>query len=554
MYNLAQRQGLPKVGETPDNVAANTYILDSYKTFKENRVPFLTKTERHFQISYKFYTDAIYNPYRTGHIKGGSSIQNKSQRTLYVPNDTPSPTAYNPQKITKKQPHVSHLPPPGKGKLYVCRPPRFSNTAPSIPTRIDENGYYIDEYGNLQKNSPDEYDTTLGPAFYHVNTDTSNIIGSYKGCQWSKRRAKRTTTDISKTPAPGTYNIETSIGKIDSRDEYVREMARLFSYVPRTLEANELKLLQEDLPGPGRYDTNISTLKGHKHTGIHPPPLVIASKRFVASESDTPAPNAYNLQDYPKRRRCSLLDVPFGSEAPRDSIARGAYGPGPAAYSPSKEKLSRKRGYYGCAKSAFNSTAVRKIDFVTKDTLCMPGPANYIVEPLVKPQLNVSGCHFRSTTERFPDIVQSENVEPATYSISATFNKNRDRTSHNTGKVPFQSRQPKCTERISDNPGPADYLGHAPFKTKSTSFNRSLRFTEWDQDSPGPGQYFIEPCYSDSVYKTYTTHNLRLKENVLRQKLRLPPNKTWESWYKQLKTKKRLKCYASFEKRMYDYV
>lgn len=36
MYNLAQRQGLPKVGETPDNVAANTYILDSYKTFKGN--------------------------------------------------------------------------------------------------------------------------------------------------------------------------------------------------------------------------------------------------------------------------------------------------------------------------------------------------------------------------------------------------------------------------------------------------------------------------------------------------------------------------------------
>lgn len=108
--------------------------------------------------------------YQTSSFQGGSSIQNKSQRTLYVPNDTPSPTAYNPQKITKKQPHVSHLPPPGKGKLYVCRPPRFSNTAPSIPTRIDENGYYIDEYGNLQKNSPDEYDTTLGPAFYHVNT------------------------------------------------------------------------------------------------------------------------------------------------------------------------------------------------------------------------------------------------------------------------------------------------------------------------------------------------------------------------------------------------
>lgn len=54
---------------------------------------------------------------------------------------------------------------------------------------------------------------------------------------------------------------------------------------------------------------------------------------------------------------------------------------------------------------------------------------------------------------KFIWYIPQENVEPATYSISATFNKNRDRTSHNTGKVPFQSRQPKCTERISDNPG-----------------------------------------------------------------------------------------------------
>ncbi|KAI4465435.1 shippo-1-related [Holotrichia oblita] len=326
MYNLAQRQGLPKVGETPDNVAANTYIFDRYKTFKENNIAFLSNTERTFQICNKFYTDALYNPSRAIHIKGGSSLLNKSDRTLYVPTDTPGPTAYNPQKIPKKKPLASNLPPPGKGKLYVCRPPRISNTAPSIPTRIDENGYHIDERGDLQKNSPDEYDTSLGPAFYHVHTDTSDRIGSYRGCQWSKRRAKRTTTDISKTPAPGTYNIETGFGKIDTRDEYVREMARLFSYIPRTLEANELKLLQEDLPGPGQYDTNISTLKGHKHTGIHPPPLVIASKRFGSAVSETPAANAYNLQDYPKRRRCSLLDVPFGSEAPRSTM-RALYGP-----------------------------------------------------------------------------------------------------------------------------------------------------------------------------------------------------------------------------------
>lgn len=50
-------------------------------------------------------------------------------------------------------------------------------------------------------------------------------------------------------------------------------------------------------------------------------------------------------------------------------------------------------------------------------------------------------------------LLAQENAEPATYSISETFNKNRDRTSHNTGKVSFQSRQPKCIERIPDNPG-----------------------------------------------------------------------------------------------------
>lgn len=32
---------------------------------------------------------------------------------------------------------------------------------------------------------------------------------------------------------------------MDPRDEYVREMARLYSYIPRTLEANELRIVRE---------------------------------------------------------------------------------------------------------------------------------------------------------------------------------------------------------------------------------------------------------------------------------------------------------------------
>lgn len=52
--------------------------------------------------------------------------------------------------------------------------------------------------------------------------------------------------------------------------------------------------------------------------------------------------------------------------------------------------------------SPFNSTAVRKTDFVREDTRDMPGPANYIVEPLEKPKAAVTCCHLRSKTDRFP--------------------------------------------------------------------------------------------------------------------------------------------------------
>ena len=57
----------------------------------------------------------------------------------------------------------------GVGKLYLCPPPRLNLVVgPSVPTRIDENGYDFTEHGDLVKVPPDEHDNSLGPAFYDV--------------------------------------------------------------------------------------------------------------------------------------------------------------------------------------------------------------------------------------------------------------------------------------------------------------------------------------------------------------------------------------------------
>ncbi|GJQ70544.1 hypothetical protein Trydic_g22945, partial [Trypoxylus dichotomus] len=120
--------------------------------------------------------------------------------------------------------------------------------------------------------------------------------------------------------------------------------------------------------------------------------------------------------------------------------------------------------------------------------------------------------------------------------------------------------------------GGEDTAGHVLFdcpytedwrsRTETEAINAGLRWPrnegEINDDETAEWWTFfcsaIEPQYEDSVYKSYATHNLYLKENVLRQRLRLPPSKTWDCWYKQLKAKKKLKCFNAFEKRMYDYV
>lgn len=67
------------------------------------------------------------------------------------------------RKEKEKRPH-------GKGKLYLCKVLLGTkNTGPSIPTKVNQNGYWIDSKGNLFRMPPDDHDMSLGPAFYRLN-------------------------------------------------------------------------------------------------------------------------------------------------------------------------------------------------------------------------------------------------------------------------------------------------------------------------------------------------------------------------------------------------
>ena len=53
----------------------------------------------------------------------------------------------------------------------------------------------------------------------------------------------------------------------------------------------------------------------------------------------------------------------------------------------------------------------------------------------------------------------------------------------------------------------------------------------------------IHPSHTDSFYPSITTHNLRLKENILRSKTFNRSSKSRRSWYSRIRQKKKLLCF-----------
>ncbi|KAF2881635.1 hypothetical protein ILUMI_24492 [Ignelater luminosus] len=499
MFDLAARFGSLDKGGTPSNIGPNSYIIcEGREPVLRNAVPFLSSTGRKLRLNSEIYTDTIFNPDDTlvkRRVTGGSTLRNKAIRLRYPKGDTPGPADYDPKKIEKGckyKPPLCH----GKGKLFVCRVPyTVFASSPSVPTHIDENGYNVDEYGNLVKCPPDPHDRTLGPAFYDVPRGEIcfTTLKYHKGCQWSKSKTKRKTMPISDTPPPGAYDPKLNPCTKTKHDEEYRELARYFSFFPRFTEAEMLRITREGLPGPGYYNVNASSFQCPKSLSINPRPFIVKSERFSSNlNSDKPGPATYEICDaVTKQQQFSTKCVPFGIQSRRFSATKTATTPGPASYdikSPLVEKLCSKINKYSAVDVPFYRTSERKMGFASPEAEFLPGPGEYDVEKPEVEKEEVSASFFKSRTARFRRSRTKEDGGPASYNISEQFNKNHNRRSHNTGKVPFLSSQSRTSgrRRKTEFPGPADYMGAGKMGTKGLSFSVSPRFKDLEKRVPGP--------------------------------------------------------------------
>ncbi|XP_018318872.1 sperm-tail PG-rich repeat-containing protein 2-like [Agrilus planipennis] len=165
MYHLAPRFQKHNLSGTPEHVGPDTYTI-CFSTCKrqKNRAPFLSCEGRKFSIARPVYTHALYSYDTRNRIIGGASINYTAERKTIVKTRAPGPGDYEPKiNVCRAVREIK-----GKGRVYLCRVPYSHEIGtPSIPTRINENGYNIIN-GRLDRIPPDDYDETIGPAFYCV--------------------------------------------------------------------------------------------------------------------------------------------------------------------------------------------------------------------------------------------------------------------------------------------------------------------------------------------------------------------------------------------------
>ncbi|KAK5645626.1 hypothetical protein RI129_004090 [Pyrocoelia pectoralis] len=567
MFNLASRFTKTNTA-TPPGLGPNSYTICDAKeylggyhctlSFKflsaritENRIPFLSSNIRNTTKTLPVYTHAIYHPeeHHRPRIKGGASLIYTAKRLKYNKDDAPGPCDYDPE-VTIFPRQV------GVGRVYLCRVPySVSAKGPSVPSHLDENGYDIDDDGNLIKLPANVYDTSRGPARYNVPRGefcyTTNKY--HKGNWWSKSNTIRFPKQMSTTPGVGEYNLKT-VTLSEGNEEY-REMARLFSFLPRFTEAEMLRIEREDTPGPGSYNVDNSSFTRKESLSVTSVPFITGAARLSSGlKYETPAPGDYEVQHCPVGRRDFSKRQYIGAQAARFVSGKQQQYPSPNTYNvpnPIDVKIKAKSNRFSRVKVPFCVLAERKMGFVHKDAPDFPGPAEYDIQTKEITMEYEDGPCFKSRSKRFTRTTKTYDAGPASYDITEPFKKNTNRKSHNTGKVPFLSSELRSTKLKSKTPGPSEYSTGGILGMKGLSFGHALRFKDKCDDLPGPGQYTLHPSVGLSVYKGVATHNLRLKENVTRTKMRLPPSATRNIWASQMKKQRKLRW---FSKPTTDYI
>ncbi|GLV37753.1 hypothetical protein CBL_06546 [Carabus blaptoides fortunei] len=523
MYDLSPRKGLDIATGTPENVGPNTYFTRKCRKFiPKNYVPFLSSAPRNSKL--QSYIDVLYDPPQMRpKIKYGNSLQFTAPRNTIEINTEPeicdmkvSPCSLKWRESTKYN-----------GKLYVGPIPYTTQaSAPSVPSRMDTNGYDISENNVLIKNPPDELHEYIGPGHYDVPTGELNSTTlKYRGCAWSKSKGTRTKMSVSDTPGPAKYDVNYDFCGKQKQKEKFHVLMRKCCNVPRVTCELICRAKDENLPGPGYYEiVNIDKITKVQNLSLKPKPFNGGAKRFVYNASDVPGPQHYQrcfCSD--GRKDFCIKDAPFLYVSKRFQTVKSQT-PGPGWYACAAS--GAKPGLYGVVKAPFDSNAPRKWTFL-ETHLDTPGPGDYSArEVKCCPQTEEpkEAYVFRSRTCRFRKMKSEDQPNAASYSIANAYNYSRNRRSHFRGRIPFHSSE-KQLAKIYDfagivlgleTPGVGKYdIQKTLCPKKGPHFNMAQRF-KVEAETLGPGHYTLQPLVSESMYRAKTTHNSRLMKEVKR--------------------------------------
>jgi hypothetical protein len=442
------------------------------------------------------------------------------------------------------------------GHLIYKRQP----TAPSIPSVGLNQGYNETHEGQLVPQDTLNVDSTMGPAYYHIQHEDTKTTKKYKGVHFGHLKEKRSEFKGREGPGPGDYHPDV---KSESRTKSRRrsgthsEGGRESPNLPRYHELVSKMEEKKGVPGPGKYQikSQFSPSAHHYHHHHHhhdhhqqqpsaqmemydvqTVPFGTAAKRFPAEKWTAPSPGSY---DDPRtafdssKRLNGLTKSPFGQTSVRfKEDKRAKQIPGPGSYDDSAatslaNRLDRDAmiDFLG-VKTAFGSTSVRTESLVKRDEFNKPGPAHY---QSPKRSNSAGGsrpsANFLSTSKRLyepPPIVTSI-PPPGSYEVAESY-------SGTQGKI--HVRQPKdvragfnststrnhkpgdiLIERPSkDNPGPGEYSIKSDLVKSGKHgeiYSRESRFRGPKSEIPGPGAYSLSVPLRDTLLKG--THNHTLK-------------------------------------------
>nr|CAH7721668.1 unnamed protein product [Callosobruchus chinensis] len=320
------------------------------------------------------------------------------------------------------------------------------------------------------------------------------------GSRWSASRSRRKFYDLQDTPGPADYQVKQVKCHRNQKDEEFREMARLLTFIPRYLDAQEMKAKAENLPGPGYYNVgNIDTCR--RCESINPRPFITAEKRFTDSrDNGAPGPGNYEIVDvkYPVSKKF----VPFSVQSDRFPHKASAAAPGPGEYmlkGSVQKTLDSKKNWYMDVEPPFSTTAARNTLAISKHTFSIPSPAEYTINSEKRCKLKKSSP-FKSKTQRFPRPRGLIDAGPGKYDTTPAYHALTNQKFHNVYEVPFNNFANPRTRGILDpiyvnydNPAPDIYSPETDFSCAchAITIPKSLRFKGDDNGVPGPGTYWV---------------------------------------------------------------